>query len=120
MRFIYALQCFTKNVRRMIDSDYKLRKRLTRIKFVASIVVVIGICVALNYKKLSLEKEQHRCEAQLEVINNDLQEEEDRVKEIEEYRAYVQTKQFAEEVARDKLGLVYPNEVIFDVNEQND
>ena len=89
MKFIYAFQCFRKNVRRMIDSDYKLRKRLNRIKFIASIVVVIGICIALNYKKLSLEKEQHRCEAQLEIINNDLQEEEARVKEIEEYRAYV-------------------------------
>lgn len=35
-----------------------------------------------------------------------------RAKELEERRIYVQTKQYIEEVAKEKLGLVNPDEVI--------
>ena len=118
MRYVYALKYFLRNVRRKIDSDYKLRKRLNRIKFVASIVVVVVICVMLNYKKLSLEKEQVSCEKQLAMVKEDYEEEEKRIKDIQQFRAYVQTKQYAEEVAREKLGLVYPGEIIFDVEKK--
>ena len=44
-------------------------------------------------------------------------EEEKRTEEIEEYKAYVQTKKFIEQEARDKLGLVYPDEVVFEPEE---
>ena len=118
MRYVYALKYFLRNVRRKIDSDYKLRKRLNRIKFVTSIVVVVVICVMLNYKKLSLEKEQVACEKQLAMVKDDYEEEEKRIKDIQQFRAYVQTKQYAEEVAREKLGLVYPGEIIFDVEKK--
>ncbi|MBE5935772.1 MAG: septum formation initiator [Lachnospiraceae bacterium] len=115
MKYVYALKYFLRNVKRKIDSDYKLRKRLNRIKLVGTIVVVVVICVMLNYKKLSLQKEQVACEKRLAMIKEDYEEEEERIEDIKEYRAYVQTKQYAEEVAREKLGLVYPGEIIFEV-----
>lgn len=36
-----------------------------------------------------------------------------RAEEIEEYRKYTQTKRYVEEVAKDKLGLVYEGEILF-------
>ncbi len=36
----------------------------------------------------------------------------ERSKELEEYRIYVQTKQYIEEVAKQKLGLVNPDEIL--------
>ena len=39
--------------------------------------------------------------------------EEERAKEIEEFEKYTQTKKYVEEVARDKLGLVYEGEILF-------
>ena len=36
-----------------------------------------------------------------------------RAEEIEEYRKYTQTKAYVEEVAKDKLGLVYEGEILF-------
>jgi cell division protein DivIC len=115
MKYVYALKYFLRNIKRKIDSDYKLRKRLNRAKIVISVVVVIVICFMLNYKKHALEKEQIACEKQLASVKEDYNEEEERIEEIKEYRAYVQTKQYAEEVAREKLGLVYPGEIIFEV-----
>ena len=39
--------------------------------------------------------------------------EEERALEIEEFEKYTQTKMYIEEVARDKLGLVYEGEILF-------
>lgn len=39
--------------------------------------------------------------------------EEARTAEIEEYSKYTQTKRYVEEVAKDKLGLVYEGEILF-------
>lgn len=35
-----------------------------------------------------------------------------RARELEEYRVYVQTKQYIEEIAKQKLGLVNPDEIL--------
>ena len=48
-----------------------------------------------------------------EELERQIDEEEMRTEEIEEMRRYMQTDRYVEEVARDKLGLVYPDEVIF-------
>ncbi len=37
-----------------------------------------------------------------------------RAKELEEYEEYVKTDEYVEEVAREKLGLVYKDEIIFE------
>ena len=43
-------------------------------------------------------------------------EEEARTEELKELETYTKTKKYAEEVAKDKLGLVYENEIIFQEN----
>ena len=35
-----------------------------------------------------------------------------RQKELEEYKKYVKTKKFVEEVAKNKFGLLYPDEIL--------
>ena len=42
-----------------------------------------------------------------------IEDEEKRTDEIEEFRKYTQTKRYVEEVAKEKLGLVYDGEIIF-------
>ena len=36
-----------------------------------------------------------------------------RTEELKELETYTKTKKYAEEVAKDKLGLVYDNEIVF-------
>ncbi len=45
-----------------------------------------------------------------------MRDEEERTKKLEEYKVYVKTKQFAEEVAKEKLGLVNPDEILLKPN----
>ena len=46
-----------------------------------------------------------------------IEEEEQRSKDIEELGKYVQTKKYVEEVAKERLGLVYPDEILFKAKE---
>ena len=42
-----------------------------------------------------------------------MEQEEKRTEELKQFETYTKTKKYAEEVARDKLGFVYDNEIIF-------
>ena len=45
-----------------------------------------------------------RCHTFIQHISNK--------KELEEYKKYVKTKKFVEEVAKNKFGLLYPDEIL--------
>ena len=47
-----------------------------------------------------------------EELQQQLEEEEKKTTELEEYKIYVQTKQFIESEARQKFGLVNPDEIL--------
>lgn len=57
----------------------------------------------------TVEKSQRKLDV-LAKEKEDLLEEQ---QEISDYSAYVKTKQYIEEVAREKLGLVYEDEIVF-------
>lgn len=77
------------------------------------LICTVGISSFFYYKKRELQDEYDSLEAEKKRVEILIQEEQKRSEEIEEYRAYVQTKSYIEEVARDVLGLVYKNEVVF-------
>lgn len=52
-------------------------------------------------------------------LRNSLAKEEARAAELEEYRVYVQTKQYIEKVAKEKLGLVNKDEILFKADESS-
>lgn len=82
-------------------------------------VSVFFICMALYGKKVETQKELDALKQEKKRLEILIAEEEKRSEDIEKYRAYVQTKSYMEEVARDVLGLVYKNEVIFRANTEN-
>lgn len=80
--------------------------------FLVSVVVIMMlIVVAFNSVGLMAKKEAYQQkEAALE---EQIAAEKERAQEIEEFEKYTQTKKYIEEVARDKLGLVYEGEILF-------
>lgn len=89
------------------------KKRQNRFgMFLVSVVVIMMlVVVAFNSIELMAKKEsyQQKEAALLEQIAA----EEERAQEIEEFEKYTHTKKYVEEVARDKLGLVYEGEILF-------
>ena len=76
-------------------------------------VAVIAICIFFKFKVKDIKAENDAGDKKIEQLENELATEKQRTEELETYSKYVNTKQFVEFMARNKLGLVYPNEVIF-------
>ena len=88
----------------------KLRKHLGSFAIVGVVVLMlIFVSVASLILRASNADKQER----IEELEAQIEAEEEKAEEIEEYSKYVQTKKYAEEVAKDKLGLVYEDEIIF-------
>lgn len=80
--------------------------------FLVSVVVVM-ILVVVAWGSRGLKEKNAAYEARIEALNAQIRAEETRCEEIEEFRKYTQTKQYAEEVAKEKLGMVHEGEIIF-------
>ncbi|WP_167955318.1 septum formation initiator family protein [Anaerosporobacter faecicola] len=90
------------------------RKTKKRTGLLSTVFLVMMICGVIFYQKEKLDKQRLSYLEQEQSLQEQIDAEAERSEEIEEKRAYVQTKKYIEEVAREKLGLVYKNEIVFD------
>ncbi len=74
--------------------------------------VVFSLAVIVTIKGVTLKEKEREYELRLENLQAQVYKEEERSQKLEEYRVYVQTKQYIEEVAKQKLGLVNPDEIL--------
>lgn len=93
----------------------KRRRKLKSLTTFSMVLIFACICTVLYYNYLNMEKERTAITQELDDIQKEYQKEVVRSESMADYKAYVQTKQFAEEVARKKFGLVYEDEIIFKV-----
>lgn len=99
-----------------IRTGQKKEKRKNGHKIIAvAVLVLFGViafsCNELNAEKRALEKQKSELEEQLQT-------EAERSEELEEKRAYMQTVRYIEDLARNILGLVYPEETILRPEEE--
>ena len=79
----------------------------------AIVGVVLLMLIFVTVASLSLRVSNANKQEKIAELEEQIEAEEKKSEEIEEYSKYVQTKKYAEEVAKDKLGLVYEDEIIF-------
>lgn len=79
------------------------------------IIVFVVLCIfgIVAFGKFKLDNKRKELDVKIKSLENQINEEEERANEIKNLEAYVQTKKYIEEVAREKLGLVYEDEIIF-------
>lgn len=78
---------------------------------IMSIVLVLVLVVGIN--GYGLMKQLDEKKAEYAANEETIQELEAEAQEIEEYKKYMQTPQYYEDMGREKLGLVYENEKVF-------
>ncbi len=89
------------------------KKNQNRFSMFLVTLVVVMIVVVVAIKSIELRQNLKNYGDKEAQLTTQLEAEKKRAEEIEEYRTYTQTKRFAEEVAKDKLGLVYEGEILF-------
>ncbi|MBQ4482033.1 MAG: septum formation initiator family protein [Lachnospiraceae bacterium] len=75
------------------------------------IVALLLVVISVDSKTLS-EKRKALNEKEMELTSQ-LESEQARTEELDEFEKYTKTKKYAEEMAKKKLGLVHENEIIF-------
>ena len=81
---------------------------------VFAITIIVGLLltvISVDSKSL-LEKEKALEERETQ-LTAELEAEQARTEELDEFEKYTKTKKYAEEMAKKKLGLVHENEIIF-------
>jgi cell division protein DivIC len=86
------------------------RKSGTGIGIIA--FVVLMLCAIVSYKRIGLAQEVEDKSITIDRLETRLQEEQERTHVIEEYKAYMKTRKYIEDMAR-KIGLVYKDEILF-------
>lgn len=98
----------------------KKRKSQNRIAMI-SITFVVGVLfVGMMGKSLGLEDQLSSYKSQIKDLDRQIEEEEGRTTEIDDLKEYMKTDEYVEETAREKLGLVKENEIVFKEGESEE
>jgi len=90
------------------------RKRTqNRFSMILVTAVVFLVTVAVLMSGVELKRRYREYDAREVELTRQIEAEEKRAEEIEEFRKKTQTKRYVEEVAKEKLGLVYEGEILF-------
>lgn len=91
----------------------KKRRSQSRIAMI-SITFVVGLLfVGMMGKSVALESQLSSYDSQIDELDRQIEEEAGRTTEIDDLKEYMKTDEYVEETAREKLGLVKENEIVF-------
>lgn len=77
------------------------------------IFIVLFILVVVSIKSMEIRSKLESYTAQQEELSQELAEQQEQAQELEQLEKTVKTKGYAEKVAREQLGLIYPDEIQF-------
>lgn len=92
---------------------YKKKKNENRLGMVISAIAILVVAAVVGINSYSLHAKQEQYKAREAELEAQIQEQLDRAEELKDFSSYTTTKKYVEEVAKEKLGLVYEDEIIF-------
>ena len=90
------------------------RKRNSRAKKLLYTIVLFVVLVIVSISKFMLDDKLIQVKAKNESVKCDLEAEKNRAEELANLKLEIKTKKFIEEIAREKFGLTYQNEIVFE------
>ena len=100
----------------MGSSKKKKKKRKVGYESLGMLAIALVVLVLLGGLMLKGNDLQERLtgyDAKAATLQQQIEDEQDRTEEIDKLKKYMETDEYAEEVAREKLGLVKDNETVF-------
>lgn len=91
----------------------KRNRKENRFSVFLAVIVVILLTTMVGFKSIGLKQKRDQYLEEQTQLTKQIQKEEARSQEIAEYEKYTHTRKYIEEVARDKLGLIYEGEILF-------
>ncbi len=92
---------------------YKRRRFQNRAGIVWASIVVLILVTVVSIKSIGLMQKAREYQAREQALEEQIEYETQRSDEIAEYERYTETRKYIEDTVKEKLGLVYPGEIIF-------
>ena len=89
------------------------KRHQNRVSMFLVTLVVVMVMAVVAVRSVGLQQKIDVKRQELELLEAQIEEEHLRTLEIEEFAKEVQTKGYIENIAREKLGLVYEGEILF-------
>lgn len=90
----------------------KRKKKVNRLGMAGICIALAAFTCILSVKTVQLKDRQKDYQSRIQLLQARIGKEEEDAARLEERRIYVQTKQYVEEMAREKLGLVNADELL--------
>ncbi|MCR5234140.1 MAG: septum formation initiator family protein [Lachnospiraceae bacterium] len=94
------------------------KQRQNRLGMLLVMSVVLMMCVVMIVSMTSLREKRNGYLEREASLQKQIEAENRRTEELKEYEKYTKTAAYVEEVAKDKLGLVYEDEIVFQAEEK--
>lgn len=78
---------------------------------VSSVIILLMVVVSVNSMTLKAKEKEYK--SQITELESQIDDEKARTEDIDRLEEYVGTDEYVEDVAKDKLGLIHENEIIF-------
>ena len=105
-------QKFSRKRREKLKKDEN-RQPESKTAMISVILVASALSISLMARSYALEEKIGEYKSQRKEVKAQISAEEQRTKEIEALKEYMQSDEYAKQVAREKLGLVEGDEIIF-------
>ena len=93
------------------------RIRNAKIRAITALIAVVGViagfAVVLISGQIRLNAKSKEANAKLSELQQEIEVQRQRTEKLQERKEYTQSREYVEEVAKNKLGLIYPDEIIF-------
>lgn len=94
------------------------KRRQNRLGMILVTGVVVSLCLVMTFSMMSLKKKRDGYLERQKSLEQQIEAENRRAEDLVEYEKYTKTAAYVEEVAKDKLGLVYSDEIVFQAEEK--
>ena len=91
----------------------RIRERRKHLGAWGIVLIVLFVFGASTVAGIRLKQKNLTYQQREEALQQSIDKEEARSQEVDDLEAYTKTKKYVEDVAKDKLGLVYEDEIIF-------
>lgn len=92
---------------------FRRAKNENRLGMTAAMLAIVIMTFVVGINSVSLKEKEAKYAVREEELMRLIEAEEARSEELVNLETYTKTKKYVEEVAKDKLGLVYEHEIIF-------
>ena len=96
-----------------VKAKYKRVNVQNTYGMIMATVAVTLLLVVVLVRSISLVQKRDMYQNRIASLQAQIEAEEERSEEIAEFETYTTTRKYIEKIAKEKLGLVYPGEIIF-------